>query len=250
MGDFSMIKRASVLVGTLVLTLLLSACARGPARTDNDTHRETLAQNEKKPVSTAVVHNGQGNPRRVLIAYFTYPDNTDAQAIHSKEYDVMTSASLNVKDGEIIGNDAIIANEIARATGGDVFSILAEKPYSADYDAMIRDEKAAASRDEKRELKSHVGDMSRYDTVVLVYPIWWDALPAPVTSFLTENDLSGKALYAVASSGDSDFVDTVEDIAELEPDADVYEGFILRHDEMGETSDAVRQWLRTANFMK
>lgn len=74
-----MIKRASVLVGTLVLTLLLSACARGPARTDNDTHRETLAQNEKKPVSTAVVHNGQGNPRRVLIAYFTYPDNTDAK---------------------------------------------------------------------------------------------------------------------------------------------------------------------------
>lgn len=216
-----MIKRASVLVGTLVLTLLLSACARGPARTDNDTHRETLAQNEKKPVSTAVVHNGQGNPRRVLIAYFTYPDNTDAQAIHSKEYDVMTSASLNVKDGEIIGNDA-----------------------------MIRDEKAAAARDEQRELKSHVGDMSRYDTVVLVYPIWWDALPAPVTSFLTENDFSGKALYAVASSGDSDFVDTVEDIAALEPDADVYEGFVLRHDEMGETSDAVRQWLRTANFMK
>lgn len=194
-----MIKRASVLVGTLVLTLLLSACARGPARTDNDTHRETLAQNEKKPVSTAVVHNGQGNPRRVLIAYFTYPDNTDAQAIHSKEYDVMTSASLNVKDGEIIGNDAMIANEIARETGGDVFSILAEKPYSADYDAMIRDEKAAAARDEQRELKSHVGDMSRYDTVVLVYPIWWDALPAPVTSFLTENDFSGKALYAVAS---------------------------------------------------
>ena len=104
--------------------------------------------------------------------------------------------------------------------------------------------------EDKRELKSHVGDMSRYDTVVLVYPIWWDALPAPVTSFLTENDFSGKALYAVASSGDSDFVDTVEDIAALEPDADVYEGFVLRHDEMGETSDAVRQWLRTANFMK
>ena len=78
----------------------------------------------------------------------------------------------------------------------------------------------------------------------------WDALPAPVTSVLTENDFSGKALYAVASSGDSDFVDTVEDIAELEPDADVYEDFVLRHDEMGETSDAVRQWLKTANFMK
>ena len=244
-----MIKRASVLVGTLIVTLLLSACARGPARTDNDTHRETLAQNEKKPVSTEVVRNGQGNPRRVLITYFTYPDNTDAQAIHSKEYDVMASASLNVKDGQIIGNDAMIANEIARETGGDVFSILAEKPYSADYDAMIRDEKAAP-RNEKRELKSHVGDMSGYDTVVLVYPIWWDALPAPVTAFLTENDFSGKALYAVASSGDSDFVDTVEDIAELEPDANVYEGCVLRHDEMDETSDAVRQWLRTANFMK
>ena len=82
----------------------------------------------------------------------------------------MASASLNVKDGQIIGNDAMIANEIARETGGDVFSILAEKPYSADYDAMIRDEKAAP-RNEKRELKSHVGDMSGYDTVVLVYPI-------------------------------------------------------------------------------
>lgn len=245
-----MVKRAAVLVGTLVLTLILSACARGPARTDNDTHRETLAQTEKQPVSTAVVHNGQGNPRRVLIAYFTYPDNTDAKEIHSTEYDVMASASLNVKDGEIIGNDAVIANEIAKETGGDVFSILSAKPYSADYDALVRDEKSDAVRREERGLKSHVGDMSGYDTVVLVYPIWWDALPEPVESFLTETDLSGKTVYAVASSGDSDFADTVEDIAYLEPDAAVYEGFVLHHSDMDEAPDAVRQWLRTADFMK
>lgn len=147
---------------------LLSACARGPARTDNDTTAK-LWLRTKRSVSTEVVRNGQEIPRRVLITYFTYPDNTDAQAIHSKEYDVMASASLNNKRWANHRNDAMIANEIARRPVATSFSILAEKPYSADYDAMIRDEKAAP-RNEKRELKSHVGDMSGYDTVVLVYP--------------------------------------------------------------------------------
>lgn len=245
-----MIKRTAALLGALALMMILSACSRDSARTDNDAHRETLSRQETKSVSTAVVHTSQGNPHRLLIAYFTYPDNTEAKEVHSTEYDVMTSASLNVKDGEIIGNNGLIAKEMAKETGGDMFSILAATPYSADYDALVRDEKAASANQEERQLKSHVGDMSGYDTIVLIYPIWWDTLPPPVKSFLTENDLSGKTVYAVASSGDSDFDDTVESIQNLEPDAAVRQAFVLRHEDMGDVRPVVQQWLRNVDFMK
>ena len=38
------------------------------------------------------------------------------------------------------------------------------------------------------ELKNHIENLERYDTIILGFPNWWGDLPMPVYSFLTEYD--------------------------------------------------------------
>ena len=155
----------------MMMTAFLTACGISDI-TGKSSSSGNLSQKEltNPTVSASVVHHPQGNPHKILIAYFTYPENTDAKAIHSDKYDVMSSASLKVKDGVAVGNNTVIADYIANQTGGDLFSILTEKPYPTNYEETADQGKAEIQNQELPALKSHVDDLSGYDTIILVYP--------------------------------------------------------------------------------
>lgn len=76
----------------------------------------------------------EGSKGSVLIAYFTYgenaplPDGVDASA----------SASVQLRgDGSLTGNTGLVADMIAKATGGELFSILTAEQYPDNYDDTI-----------------------------------------------------------------------------------------------------------------
>lgn len=98
---------------------------------------------------------------KILIAYFTWAEN----AADTSGVDATTSASVQAP-----GNVARMATWIQQETGGDLFSIRVEEPYSADYDECLdraADEKAENARP---VLVEKVLDMAGYDTVFLGYP--------------------------------------------------------------------------------
>lgn len=120
---------------------------------------------------------------KVLIAYFTWADNTVVNDPGSVDVDVTTSASVLAP-----GNTALLAGWIQEAVGGDLFSIQVEEPYSSDYDACLEqanDEKAAKARP---GLSSHVENMEDYDTIILGFPNWWYTCPMAVFSLIEEYD--------------------------------------------------------------
>ena len=151
-----------------------------------------------------LVHD-ESEESRVLIAYFTWADNTmivDAEAsINSalahygsigdslSGVDATSSASLLSP-----GNTAVMANHIHNLVGGDLFSIQVEEPYSSIYDDCL--DRAADELDDQArpELSTHVTDMSKYDIVFLGMPNWWYSCPMAVLSFLDEYDFSGKTI--------------------------------------------------------
>ena len=244
-------KKVLAFACAMMVTASLTACGinevvNGTAPSSSQRQGELA----NSPVSTSVVHNPQGNPHKILVAYFTYPENTDAKAIHSDKYDVMSSASLKTRDGVAIGNNTVIADYIANQTGGDLFSILTEKPYPTSYDETVDQGKEEIQNQERPALKSHVGDLSGYDTIVLVYPNWWSTLPAPVQSFLKETDMSGKQVYAIVTSGGSGFSDTIQTIQQAEPGASVHEGFALHHNDMDKAEETTQKWLNQIGFTK
>ena len=76
----------------------------------------------------------------ILIAYFTWADNTVVEDPSSVDVDATTSASVLAP-----GNAAKLASWIQQEVGGDLHSIVVEEPYSSDYDECLdraADEKA------------------------------------------------------------------------------------------------------------
>lgn len=198
---------------------------------------------------------------RVLIAYFTWADNTQVEdkdaAIESalSHYesvgdrgnydgvDATTSASVLPP-----GNAAKIAGWIQERTGGDLFSIIVEEPYSSDYDECLdraADEKAENARP---ALVSHVENMDQYDTVFLGFPNWWYTVPMAIHSFLEEYDFKGKTVIPFVTHGTGGLASTIQDITADLPDSEILEPIGVYRPEVDSSKPAVDAWLESLGF--
>lgn len=104
------------------------------------------------------------------------------------------------------GNTKALAETTAKALNADLFEIVPEVPYtSADldwHDGKSRTSKEANDAKSRPAIKSKV-DLSKYDTVVLAFPIYWYTAPKIMWTFVEQNDLSGKKVVAICTSGGS-----------------------------------------------
>lgn len=161
---------------------------------------------------------------RVLVAYFSWADNTvvrnekaalaSAMAHYENMGDAVSQEADAVSSASILppGNAARIAGWIAEETGGDLYPIRTAAPYPDDYnDTLDRaaDEKAANARP---ALADALPDLSRYDTVFIGYPNWWYTAPMAVFSFIDAADLSGKRVVLFCTHGTGGLAMSVRDI--------------------------------------
>ena len=177
--------------------------------------------------------------QQILIAYFSVPEDVDTAGV-----DAVAGASIVVSDGEKLGNTQYVAKLLQDATGGDLFRIETVTPYPPDHESLLdqaNEEKAAAVRP---ELSAQVEGFERYDIVLLGYPNWWADLPMPVYSFLESYDFSGKTIIPFITHGGSRASRTMETIAELQPDASVYDNaLIISRNDVAKSGNDVTAWI-------
>lgn len=194
---------------------------------------------------------------RILIAYFTWADNTVVEdpdaaiqgaldhyesigdASRYEGVDATSSASVVVP-----GNAAKIAAWIQQEVGGDLFSIVVTEPYSSDYDECLdraADEKADNARP---ALSTHVTNMEDYDIVFLGFPNWWYTLPMPVLSFVDEYDFSGKTIVPFCTHGTGGLSNTIRDLtAALPDDVTVLDAIGIYRPDVDSSRPAVQDWI-------
>lgn len=237
---------ADRLLGALLaMTLMMSLTACG------DTTGETApnANGTSAPENTMIAP-GTPTPTptqaptetNILIAYFTWAENTVVDDPSAVDADATTSASVLAP-----GHVAQMAGWIQEETGGDLFSILLTEPYSSDYDACLdraADEKAEQSRP---ELIESVHGMSGYDVVFLGYPDWWGTCPMAVFSFLEQYDWTGKTVIPFCAHGTSGIAASVRDIRAALPDVTVLDAVGVQRPGMDTPLDdaesTVKAWL-------
>lgn len=177
--------------------------------------------------------------QRILIAYFSVPEDVDTTGV-----DAVASASIVVSEGEKLGNTQYVAELIQNAIGGDLFRIETVTPYPLDHEPLVdqaSEEKAAAVRP---ELSSQVENFEQYDVILLGYPNWWADLPMPVYSFLESYDFGSKTIIPFITHGGSRASRTVETIAELQPDAVIYDNaLVLSRNDVASSGDDVKAWI-------
>ena len=142
------------------------------------------------------------------------------------------------------GNTRVIAGQLSRRYNADLFEIRTAVPYPEDYEETV--ERAQLQRDEAAtpELAESVADIARYERVFLGFPIWGGALPAPLRTFLTTHDLSGKTVVPFITHGGYGPGSAQQTVADLAPRARLVEAFVLECDQERDTLNRVSAWLQ------
>lgn len=136
-----------------------------------------------------------------------------------------------------------VAEQIAEVTGGKLYQIQPEQPYT-DADLDWRDSTSRSSL-EMKDLSSRpaivgkVEDIAQYDTVYVGFPIWWYTAPTIVNTFIEANDFKGKVMVPFATSGGSTIDKAAADLARTYPDLNWKPGRLLNH----ANPDTIRSWL-------
>ena len=155
---------------------------------------------------------------KTLAVFFTRVGNTDFEA----NVDAVSGASLLLADGELMGNTQLMADMLQDLIGCDkaAITVTGEK-YPSSYSETC----VVAGKEMKQSLYPDIEpiDVTEYDTILLVYPIWWFTLPRPVATFLTQNDFTGKTVCLIATQGSEGYGSSSKDIQELIPGAEVKE---------------------------
>ena len=71
------------------------------------------------------------------------------------------------------GNTREMARQIAEATNGDLFEIVPQSAYPAQYDAVTAQAKREIGRGYRPALKGRLPDIGAYDVVFVGSPCWW-----------------------------------------------------------------------------
>ncbi len=139
------------------------------------------------------------------------------------------------------GVTAKVAQAVAETAGAGLFEIKPEKPYS-DADLNWRNPLARCNREKLGgkdvPVTGRVENMAEYDTLYVGFPIWYGCAPNVVNTFLKGYDLSGKKIYAFATSGGSGIGKTAEKLKPYVPGAEVVEAKLLH------SADEARAWVK------
>lgn len=141
------------------------------------------------------------------------------------------------------GNTRVIARQISRALGTDIFEIRTVDPYPEDYEEQVAVAEQQRVSGFEPPLAATVPDIGSYETVFLGFPIWGMTAPAVIRSFLAKHDLSGKTLVPFITHGGYGIGQSLKVLADHAPGARLIEGFSKQCDQERETLEQVTRWL-------
>ncbi|OQX01134.1 MAG: flavodoxin [Desulfobacteraceae bacterium IS3] len=148
------------------------------------------------------------------------------------------------------GNTREVANQIHKIVGGDMTELQAAEPYTDDYEAVKQRAMQELNSDIKPALKTKVENIRSYDVIFVGSPIWWGTIAAPVKTFLSEYDLSGKTIMPFITHAGSGLGQSVTDISNLCPKSDISDSIAVWGRDAKTAQNQIAEWLRKIKITK
>lgn len=142
------------------------------------------------------------------------------------------------------GNCRVIVDYIKEATDADVFEVETKEPYPDSYMETIDIAKKELADKTMPELKEVLSDISDYDTVYIVSPIWWGTIPMALYEQLDKLDFNGKTVKTIITHEGSGLGNCVKDIKSLCKGAEVKDGLPIHGADVNDAKDEVLNWLK------
>jgi len=140
------------------------------------------------------------------------------------------------------GNTRKIAELIAHQTGGTLFEIAPDQPYTTDYRAVVAQAKKEIEAGFRPELQV-MPDITSYTVALIGTPIWWHTMAPPVAAFIERFDLNGKTVAPFHTHGGGGVGIFEEDLVKMCPSATVTKGFGEYNRGGRDTEEQIGSWL-------
>jgi flavodoxin len=147
------------------------------------------------------------------------------------------------------GNSRTIANNLRSIVGGDIVEVTPTTPYPADYNQMLEvaRQKIAAidNNGSYPAINSQISNIAGYDTVFIVYPLWWSRMATPMQALLRNQsaNLRGKTIALVCTSTSSGISQTVADAKRLCTESIFTDALHIRSATVGNAENQRITWL-------
>ena len=195
-----------------------------PPPTETPISDETLPPSDSEtPPPSVTPEPGDAEQGKSLIVYFSCTDTTKK-----------------------------IAEYVQEITGADIYRIEPEVPYTAE-DLNYGDASTRATREQndssaRPAIAGKVENMSRYQNIVIAYPIWWGQAPRIISTFLESYDFSGKTIVPVCTSHSSGIGSSATNLHALTDGSVTWlEG---RRFSSTTTKEEVAQWLKDSGIQE
>ncbi len=168
---------------------------------------------------------------------------------------VMMVTACAAKDSKVLiayfsptGTTKALSQDLSKATGADLFEIEGAQPYTAD-DVNLGNREARAFKEMadkamRPELKAKPEKLKDYDVVYVGFPIWGDAAPNIINTFIEQNDLKGKTVIIFSTSGSSNLTNSYNKLKQQYADLNLVEGTTLKRNPTQEIRDNVIKTLK------
>ena len=139
------------------------------------------------------------------------------------------------------GNTEIVAEYVQELTGADMFKVEPLVPYAADYNTCIKE---AKERIGNAPIKEQIKDISAYDTIYIMSPIYWGTYAPEMETALKGLDFTGKTVRVITTHEGSGLANVVRDVKNNCKGAIVDEnGLAIKGSQAKDSKDTLEGWL-------
>ena len=139
------------------------------------------------------------------------------------------------------GNTEIVAEFVQELTGADMFKVEPAVPYAKDYMTCIQE---AKQRIGNAPIKEKLTDISTFDTIFVMSPIYWGTYAPEMETALTGLDFSNKIVRVISTHEGSGLASMPSDVKKICRGANVdMKGLAIKGSQARNSKQKVADWL-------
>ncbi len=139
------------------------------------------------------------------------------------------------------GNTEIVAEYVQELTDADMFKVEPAVPYAKDYKTCIEE---AKQRVGNAPIKEKLNDISAYDTVYIMSPIYWGTYAPEVETALEGLDFAGKTVRIICTHEGSGLSGMPSDVKKMCKGANVdSNGLAIVGSKAKQSKETVKAWI-------
>ena len=139
------------------------------------------------------------------------------------------------------GNTEYVAKYVRDLTNADMFKVEPLVPYAKDYQTCIKE---AKERIGNAPIKGEVGDISSYEVVYIMSPIYWGTYAPEVETAIKDVDFTGKIIRVITTHEGSGLANVVSDVKRICKGANVLDDAIaIKGTEAKNSKSRIESWI-------